>query len=79
MSDQRRVDVIVSVDAEQWTETVAAAQRAGLQVDDEHQILGTLAGSIQEDRLADLEAVEGVRAVERSRNLRIPPPDAPVQ
>ncbi|MCP9210879.1 hypothetical protein [Streptomyces cucumeris] len=73
------VGVILSVDPDRFAEVVAAARRAGLTVTGEQEVLGSLSGTIAEDRIPALEAVDGVESVDRDRTVRLPPPDAPVQ
>ncbi|WP_345795919.1 hypothetical protein [Castellaniella sp. MT123] len=45
-------------------------RQAGLSVERELATIGAIAGTIEEDRLADLTAVEGVSAVEPERTNR---------
>ncbi|QKV96524.1 hypothetical protein HUT19_36520 [Streptomyces sp. NA02950] len=73
------VGVILSVDPDRFAEVVAAARRAGLTVTREQDVLGSLSGTIEEDRIPALEAVDGVDSVDRDRTVRLPPPDAPIQ
>ncbi|MEU8828434.1 hypothetical protein [Streptomyces sp. NPDC048636] len=78
-SPARRAGVILSVDPDRFAEVVAAARRAGLTVTGEQEVLGSLSGTIEEDRIPALAAVDGVESVDRDRTVRLPPPDAPVQ
>jgi hypothetical protein len=77
------IDVIVTVAAEhrQRIEQVADALRtAGLQVGDVLEAIGQVTGSVREDRLDALRALDGVQRVDRgSSGFQIPPPDSPVQ
>jgi len=73
------VGVIVSVDPDRFAEVVRAARAAGLAVTGEQPLLGSLSGTIAEDRIPVLEAVDGVEAVDRERIVGIPPPDSPLQ
>lgn len=73
------VGVIVSVDPDRFPQTVAAARKAGLTVISEHPLLGSLSGTVAEERIPALEAVEGVESVEREHIVRLPPPDSPIQ
>lgn len=73
------VAVILAVDPDRFAEVVEAARRAGLTVTGEQPILGTLSGTIAEDRIPALEAVDGVQSVDRDRTVRLPPPDSPIQ
>ncbi|MFI2350764.1 hypothetical protein ACH492_27765 [Streptomyces sp. NPDC019443] len=82
MSESSRsepVGVILAVDPDRFAEVVEAARRAGLTVTGEQQILGTLSGTIAEDRIPALEAVAGVESVDRDRTIHLPPPDSPIQ
>ncbi|MCE0446646.1 hypothetical protein LT493_24550 [Streptomyces tricolor] len=45
----------------------------------EQPLIGTAAGTVAEDRIPLLRAVDGVEAVERDRTIRLPPPESPVQ
>jgi hypothetical protein len=71
--------VILAVDPDRFAEVIEAARRAGLTVTGEQPILGTLSGTIAEDRIPDLQAVAGVESVDRDRAIRLPPPDSPIQ
>ncbi|MGW4079153.1 MULTISPECIES: hypothetical protein [Streptomyces] len=73
------VGVILSVDPDRFAQVVEAARRVGLTVTGEQPILGSLSGTIAEDRIPVLEAVDGVESVDRERIVRLPPPDAPLQ
>ena len=73
------VGVILAVDPDRFVEVVEAARGAGLTVTGEQAILGTLSGTIAEDRIPALEAVDGVESVDRDRAVRLPPPDSPIQ
>ncbi|MFF7369029.1 hypothetical protein [Streptomyces tricolor] len=79
MTEVPRVDVILSVDPGRFAETIRAAQATGLTVTSEQPLIGTAAGTIAEDRIPLLRAVDGVEAVERDRTIRLPPPESPVQ
>ena len=72
------VGVILAVDPGRFAEVVEALRRAGLTVTGEQPVLGTLSGTVAEDRLPELE-VDGVEAVERERTVDLPPPDSPIQ
>ncbi|MGW0820062.1 hypothetical protein [Streptomyces sp. NPDC002845] len=73
------VGVILAVDPDRFAEVVEALRRAGLTVRSEQPILGTLSGTVAEDRIPALEAVDGVDSVDRDRTIRLPPPDSPIQ
>ncbi|MFJ8507874.1 hypothetical protein [Streptomyces avermitilis] len=73
------VGVILSVDPDRFAEVVEAARGAGLTVTGEQAILGTLSGTIAEDRIPALKAVPGVESVDRDRAVHLPPPGSPIQ
>jgi hypothetical protein len=55
------------------------AEAAGMTVQGLEPAIGVLTGSIAADRIERLRAVAGVEHVEPQREIRIPPPDSPVQ
>ncbi|MFE5190070.1 hypothetical protein [Streptomyces sp. NPDC056628] len=73
------VGVILAVDPDRFAEVVEALRRAGLTVTGEQPVLGTLSGTVAEDRISALEAVNGVDSVDRESTIRLPPPDSPIQ
>ncbi|MFD5793764.1 hypothetical protein [Streptomyces diastatochromogenes] len=73
------VGVILSVDPDRFSDVVEALRRTGLTVTGEQPVLGTLAGTIAEDRIPELSRVDGVESVDRERTYRLPPPDSPVE
>lgn len=73
------VGVVLAVDPDRFAEVIEAARRAGLTVTGEQPILGTLSGTIAEDRIPALRDVAGVEAVDQDRAVRLPPPDSPIQ
>ncbi|MER5209601.1 hypothetical protein ABT063_03170 [Streptomyces sp. NPDC002838] len=73
------VGVVLAVDPDRFAEVVEALRRAGLTVTGEQPIVGTLSGTVAEDRIPALEAVDGVDSVDRERTIRLPPPDSPIQ
>ncbi|NGO43327.1 hypothetical protein [Streptomyces ureilyticus] len=82
MSESHRsapVGVILAVDPDRFAEVVEALRQAGLTVTGEQPVLGTLSGTVAEDRIPALEAVDGVDSVDRDRTIQLPPPDSPIQ
>lgn len=82
MHEHDRADIVVSVDEDHLADVGAVAerlQRAGLTVDETLADIGVITGSVDPARTAELEAVEGVAHVERSREFQLPPPDSDVQ
>jgi hypothetical protein len=73
------VAVILAVDPDRFAEVVEALRRAGLTVTSEQPVLGTLSGTVAQDRIPELEAVDGVESVDRGRTVQLPPPDSPIQ
>ncbi|MFJ8631254.1 hypothetical protein [Streptomyces sp. NPDC093568] len=73
------VGVVLAVDPDRFAEVVEALRREGLTVTGEQPILGTLSGTVAEDRIPALEAVDGVDSVDLELTYRLPPPDAPHQ
>ncbi|MER0483782.1 hypothetical protein ABR737_36550 [Streptomyces sp. Edi2] len=73
------VGVILAVDPGRFAEVVEALRRAGLTVTGEQPALGTLSGTVTEDRIPALETVDGVESVDRERTIQLPSPDHPIQ
>lgn len=73
------VPLLVAVDPDHFADVVRRLADAGLTVRTRHPRLGTVAGEAPPELIPVLEAVDGVTAVERQRQVGIAPPDAPVQ
>jgi hypothetical protein len=76
------MDVLVTLDDEQAERVASVADElraAGLDVAQVLAEIGVITGSVEPSRLKDVEAVRGVASVEQSREVRLPPPDEPVQ
>ncbi len=76
------VEVMVSVGDShlgRLDEVAAAAEAAGMTVRARQPALGVLTGSVAADKLDRLWSVPGVEHVEAQREVRVPPPDSPVQ
>lgn len=73
------VGVVLAVDPDRFAEVVEALRRAGLTVTGEQPVLGALSGTVAQDRVPALEAVDGVASVDREHTVRLPPPDTPIQ
>ena len=74
--------VVVSVDDGHLAEVpvvVARLRRAGMVVASVSEPLGTVSGAVAAGAVDRLATVPGVGAVERSRVVRLAPPDSPVQ
>lgn len=64
---------------DRFAEVVKRIEQAGLKVDQQLDTIGVITGSIDSDNIDQLDQVEGVAAVERSRSFQLPPPDSPTQ
>jgi hypothetical protein len=60
-------------------QVASAAEQAGLRVQQKLAAVGLLIGEIDEEHIPSVQAVAGVSAVERTREIRIPPPGSPIQ
>jgi len=72
----------VSIDDEHLEQISAVAEELsghGLQVGQVLEGLGVITGEVAEDKQESLRAVAGVESVDPEMDVRIPPPDAPVQ
>jgi hypothetical protein len=75
-----RVNVSVADDhLDRFTEVVRRMEQAGLKVEEQLEQVGIVSGSIDSAKLADLDRVQGVGAVERSRRFQIAPPESEIQ
>jgi hypothetical protein len=71
--------VIVAVDPDRFDAVVAGLTQAGLAVEAEWPVTGTLAGTVTESLLPAVRAVDGVVSVEPEQTFRIAPPGSAVQ
>lgn len=81
-SDEQAAEVTISVDDDHVGTLDAVAERlraVGLSVDELLAEIGIITGRIAESRAGDLETVEGVAHVERSRSYQLPPPESDIQ
>jgi len=79
-SERARTNVVVAlVDGHGVEEVLGRLVAAGLSVDESLPEVGVVTGSIATSRLPRLAQLEGVEAVEASREVQLPPPSAPVQ
>jgi len=73
------VNVSVADDyLDRFTTVVQHCKKAGLKIEQQLAQIGIVSGSIDSAKLADLEQVEGVTAVERSRTYQIAPPNSEI-
>jgi hypothetical protein len=63
---------------DRFATVVQRCKKAGLKVEQQLAQIGVISGSIDAKKLADLNQVEGVAAVERSRTYQIAPPDSEI-
>jgi hypothetical protein len=61
---------------DRFSDVVQHCEEAGLKVEQELEGVGVVTGLIDSDKLADLEQVEGVAAVESERQFQLSPPDS---
>ncbi|EWY37922.1 hypothetical protein N825_16090 [Skermanella stibiiresistens SB22] len=74
------VNVLIADDKmDKFDEVIRACRRAGLQVEQEMPLTGTVTGLIESDVFDSLREIEGVSAVEVSRHIRTPPPIDQIQ
>lgn len=81
-SQEQPAEVTVSVDEDHVGNLDEIAERLealGLSVEELLGEIGVITGRIEESRAGDLEAVEGVAHVERSRGYQLPPPESDIQ
>jgi hypothetical protein len=76
------VSVVVSVSQDQAEAIEGIAERlsaSGMRVTNVLKGVGTVTGQISRSKIADIERLDGVSAVEEERTVQLPPPDSPVQ
>mgnify|MGYP001371617426 CR=1 FL=1 len=73
------VPLLVAVDPDRFADVVRRLADTGLTVRDRHPHLGMVTGEAPPELIPLLEAVDGVAAVERQRQVGVQPPDSPVQ
>jgi hypothetical protein len=75
-----QVNISVADDyLEKFSEVVQRIEQAGLTVEQQLEMVGVITGSIDSDKIANLDKIEGIAAVERSRSYQLPPADSPIQ
>jgi hypothetical protein len=78
MSDQSQ-EIIVAVDLDRSPDIVERLRDAGMDVAQVLHETRTVLGSAPRARIADIERLEGVVAVDAPRRFSVPPPDSPLQ
>jgi hypothetical protein len=74
------VNVSVSDDhLDHFEQVVRELEETGLNVEQQLEAVGIVSGSIDSAKLEDLRKVNGVAAVEPSRNIQLEPPSSDVQ
>lgn len=80
--EDQSFEVTIAVDDDHVGDLDAVARRlreAGLSVENVLAEIGIITGRIDGSRAANLEDVEGVAQVERSREYQLAPPDSEIQ
>jgi hypothetical protein len=79
MPDSADTPVVVAIDVDRFDDTVRALRAMGVVVEQEMRDIGTVSGRMAGDRLADVQGLDGVIAVEPERPVQVPPPDSDIQ
>lgn len=77
-----KVKLSISVDDEhlsRFSKVMKEVEKAGMEIDQELEDIGVATGSIDEDKVGKLREVDGVKNVEKERQIQLPPPDSDVQ
>lgn len=77
-----KVKLSISVDDEhlsRFSKVMKEVEKAGMEIDQELEDIGVATGSIDEDKVGKLREVDGVKHVEKERQIQIPPPESDVQ
>lgn len=78
MADDHKVIVSIADDSlDRIGEVVSRLRSAGLDVQDVHEVIGTITGRARDDVLGSLKDVPGVVDIEFDRGFRLPPDDRP--
>jgi hypothetical protein len=78
MPDQPQ-EIVVAIDLERSPDVVERLRDAGMDVTQALPATGVVTGSAPASRIADIQRLDGVTAVEASRSFNLPSPDSPVQ
>ena len=74
------VNVLIANDKmDKFAEVIHACRQAGLQIEQQMPLTGTVTGSIERNKLDNLKKIDGVFEVEVSRRVGIPPSDSEIQ
>lgn len=77
-----KVKLSISVDDEhlsRFSKVMKEVEKAGMEIDQELEDIGVATGSIDEDKVGKLREVDGVKHVEKERQIQLPPPESDVQ
>lgn len=69
----------VLVDLDQFEEAAEGVEGAGVEIVQRNPDVGTISGRVDSNRVAAIERVRGVIAVEGEREFSIAPPDSDLQ
>jgi hypothetical protein len=76
--DDHKVIVSIADDSlDRIGEVVSRLRAAGLDVQDVHDVIGTITGWARDDALGSLKDVPGVVDIEFDRGFQLPPDDRP--
>ncbi|EDX76548.1 hypothetical protein MC7420_4804 [Coleofasciculus chthonoplastes PCC 7420] len=76
------VDLLISVSSDyinRIPDIVEKLRSMGMINIQSMEAIGVITGLFDEEKLADIAAIEGVTQVERSQKLQISPPESPIQ
>ena len=73
------VVLLSDLEPEAVRRAVAGLRKAGMSVSGVQGALGSVTGKVPRGKLAAINKVQGVSAVEESQDYQLPPPDSAVQ
>ena len=82
MGDHQKVTLLVTVDdeyADRVSEVAERLRAVGMKVENLMEVLGTITGSIEADKVELVSHLTGVAHVETSREFQLAPPDSEIQ
>jgi hypothetical protein len=75
---ERLVLTVASDQLDQINEVASQVADVGFEVEQVLPTIGVITGSVDQDQVPALEALEGIDAVELDRDVSIPPPDSEI-
>lgn len=76
----QKVNVAVSSDyLSRFSDVVERCRVAGLEVEQVLPMIGVITGTVDAQKLAQIQKVEGVNAVEEQTEYQLPPPESDLQ